>query len=919
MSKLIVCGGMLKSLRIEIAVGEAVNTTVQGSLLEQLIGEVLGILQHRVEANVRITGMEVDLLAEHVMSKEKIYVECKAYTSTNVSADTFTKLLGNVIARQVSSGWLFSTGELGKDAKGFIEDWSTKPDELRKKLLVYRSDDIVRILISTGRVISPEKISLPDGYRFTDEAILIVSELGRFWAIPTMHSVAGVWQNVGYFHIDTGLVVNEQNVLDQLSKIKSTVAELLPIETTRFAIKNFQPAADVIATEFENIVAVPVAERWSDYRPARADDFVGRTDEQELLFDFLDSVRLANTKNRLLATKAPSGWGKSSFLNKLVARCNGKRSNRVFIYAVDCRTAVSGRYAELALKKCFDQAIASQFISAGLEKVKIGGASTPFSDISTHEILQTLKLEKKVLVLFFDQFEEITSKVELEDLFKSIQSLCFAVDAAQENVVLGFSWKTDGTVPQDHPAYHTWHTLADRRFEIELSRFTSTEISQALTRFSKEIGQQINAPIRRLLADHCQGYPWLLKKLCIHIFAALQKKNVDQIAILNKALNVQELFRRDTAELSAPELGCLKMIAAESPAEFFQIENKFGGDVIRRLIDLRLVIRSASKLILYWDIFRDYVLTGRVPPITSRYLPKINVGRTKVAIEHLLQSSAHKSNSGRLEKKLKISPGSADNVARDLLMLGIAEYSRKDGKLELIQNTEYETIEAIHRFLTSHVITKTLVSKFGVGFKINSDILPKVFSETYPDSDFAGNTWITYSNVFVAWLNAFRIVSVRQYEVEHLQDSRLPKTLAEISAVTRNFKLTFIGQAPPARVLETVARLLSDEQMTAQDRNSISVLRTIGLVDSTSHPVLLSFPGEYSIIQWIATIAFAQSTIQLTWDAIEKDQLSYLDVGRLVEKIRGNELSESSRLRYGNSIVVWHKWIKAILNGEPTV
>lgn len=908
----------MESLRIEIAVGDTVSTTAQGNLLEQLICEVLGILQHRVESNVRITGMEVDLLAEHMMSKEKIYVECKAYTSTNLAADALTKLLGNVYAREVSAGWLFSTGELGKDAKGFLEDWSNKPIELRKKLVVYRSQDIVRLLISTNRVIDPKIIKLPSDHKFTDEAILLISNLGRFWAIPTMHSVAGVWQNVGYFHVDTGHAVENPQVLDQLSKIKSTVSDLVPIETSKFVLKKFQPSADGITTEFENIVAVPIAERWSDYRPARADDFVGRIDEQEMVFDYLDLVRLGNTKNRLLATKAPSGWGKSSFLNKLVAGCNGKRANRVFIYAVDCRTAVSSRYAELALKKCFDQAIKSGFINAGLEQVKIGGASTPFSDISTHEILRTLKLEKKVLVLFFDQFEEITSKLELEDLFKSIQALCFAVDASQENVVLGFSWKTDGTVPQDHPAYHTWHTLADRRFEIELSQFTSTEISQALTRFSKEIGQKINAPIRRLLSDHCQGYPWLLKKLCIHIFSALQKKNVDQIAILNKALNVHELFRRDTSELSAPELGCLKNIAAESPADFFQIENKFGGDVIRKLIDLRLVIRSASKLILYWDIFRDYVLTGRVPPITSRYLPKINVGRTKVGIEHLLQSSGHRSTLSRLEKNLRISAGSADNVARDLLMLGIAEYSRKDGRLALIQDTEFETIETIHRFLTSHIITKTLLVKYGAGFKIDSEILPQIFSETYIDSDFADKTWAVYANVFTTWLTAFRIVSVRQNEIEHLPDSRLPKTFSEISAATRKFKLIFIGQAPPARVLETISRIMSGEPMTTQDRNSINVLRTLGLVDSSSKPKLLSPPGDYPLTQWLASTAFAQSTIQQTWAAIENDELSYQDVGRQVEIAKGNELSESSRLRYGNSIVVWHKWIKAILSGEAT-
>jgi hypothetical protein len=527
-----------------------------------------------------------------------------------------------------------------------------------------------------------------------------------------------------------------------------------------------------------------------------------------------------------------------------------------------------------------------------------------------------LKLEKKVLVLFFDQFEEITSKVELEELFKSVQALCFAIDSAQENVVLGFSWKTDGTVPQDHPAYHTWHTLADRRSEIELARFSSTEISQALTRFSKEIGQEINAPIRRLVSDHCQGYPWLLKKLCIHLFSALKKKKVDQIAILNKALNVHELFRRDTAELSAPELACLKKIAAESPAEYFQVENAFGGDVIRKLNDLRLVIRSASKLILYWDIFRDYVLTGRVPPITSRYLPKINVSRTKAAIEHLLHSTGHRTTIRKLASKLRISTGSADNVARDLLMLGIAEYSRKDGKLELIQNTEYDTIEAIHRFLASHVITKTLLNKFGPAFKIEIELLPRVFSETYPDSNFADKTWTAYSSIFVAWLKAMRIITVHQNEFEHLADYKLPKSLAEISATSRMFKLTFIGQAPPSRVLETVDRLLQSEEMTAQDRNSISVLRTLGLVDSISKPALLQHPGEYSIPRWIASVAFAQSTIQSTWHAIENNQLSYVELGKLVEKIRGNELSEASRLRYGNSISVWHKWIKSVLDSQ---
>jgi hypothetical protein len=903
------------NLGIEVAVSKDISTTAQGNLLENLVSEILQVLQYSTDTNVRVSGMEVDLIARHNISGEKVYVECKAYRDTPLSADTLTKLLGNVIARDVSSGWLFTTGVLGKDAKGFLEDWDGKPSETRRQLQVYGAESLVNILMTTGRCVKPEKLQLIDGYKYADEAIFLVSDIGRFWAIPTIHSVAGVWQGVLYFNSDSVTPISDQAILNKLAKIKSSVADLTAlVGATTKAIPKIKSHADAIVTEFENIVAVSVAEKWSDYRPARAEDFVGRIHEQEMVFEFFDNVRTGKTRNRLLATKGPSGWGKSSFLNKLVSRCHNKKNlNKIFMYAVDCRTAVSSRYAELALKKCLDEARRTGFLGNSLEPITIGGASNPFADTSTQEVLTTLKQEKKLIVLFFDQFEEITNKVELEDLFKCIQSLCFAVDAAQENVILGFSWKTDGTVPQDHPAYHTWHNLADRRFEIELSRFSSAEISQALTRFSKEIKQEIKAPIRRLLNDHCQGYPWLLKKLCIHVFTALSKKNVDQVDILNKALNVHELFRRDIAELSATEIGCIKRVAEESPAEFFQIENAFGGNVVRKLIDMRLVIRSASKLILYWDIFRDYVLTGRVPAITGRYLPKINIGSTKAAIEVLLQSSKRSSSLKHLESKLGIKPGTADNIARDLLMLGIAEYSRKDGQLELIHSSELETIEAIHNFFTNHIVVKTLVAKSGGGFKIRSDDLPRILGDIYHDSDFAEKTWAVYSRVFTGWLKAFRIVVTRAGEIEHTQETKFPRSFSEIAASFHSGKkLLFIGQAPPNRVIDTVRRMLAKEPITIQDRNSLNLLRTMELIASISEPTLLETPPNGMPLEnWIASVAFSQSVLEQTWAPIEENPLiSHIEIGALIEKIKGNPLSDASKQRYGNSIAIWHKWIK---------
>jgi hypothetical protein len=36
-----------------------------------------------------------------------------------------------------------------------------------------------------------------------------------------------------------------------------------------------------------------------------------------------------------------------------------------------------------------------------------------------------------------------------------------------------------------------WHSLADRRFEIELAPFTENEVTLAINRFAKELGQRV--------------------------------------------------------------------------------------------------------------------------------------------------------------------------------------------------------------------------------------------------------------------------------------------------------------------------------------------------------------------------------------------------------------------------------------------
>jgi hypothetical protein len=223
----------------------------------------------------------------------------------------------------------------------------------------------------------------------------------------------------------------------------------------------------------------------------------------------------------------------------------------------------------LAVVSAVKEAVKNGFVSAPPD-LEFGGASSLFSTAGMQHVAKELRERERVLCIFFDQFEELLYKVDLVDVFDEMRRICAAVEEAQANLVIGFSWKTDGVIPTEHSAYHMWHSLADRRFEIQLTPFTEPEVVLAINRFAKELGHPLIPQLRRVLQDHCQGFPWLLKKLCVHILD-MSRDEIEQADILTSSLNIQALFRKDLENLSSSETACIKQIASDSPAEFFKI------------------------------------------------------------------------------------------------------------------------------------------------------------------------------------------------------------------------------------------------------------------------------------------------------------------------------------------------------------
>lgn len=897
---------------LELIVSDKATTTEKGQLLESLGREVLNILQYNVEEAVRLTGIEVDLLAENRISGEKIFVECKAHQN-NLSADVFTKLIGNIFVKGVSSGWLFTSGPLSKDAKGFCEEWAQKPLEQRKMLNIYTADKLIQLLVNSGKIIDPKKLYKDNKYNFSEENILLITDYGRFWALKIMHVSAGVPYGVILYDAENGNLILDKETINSVMKLPSSVAEL-DVITSDTKVNNI--ALNEISEEINNISIVTGGDQWADYRPSRPKDFVGREDLFPEIFKFLGTVMEEDTNTRLLAIKAPSGWGKSSVLLKLVSKSKGKQyKTKYFLHAVDVRTAISNRYGEFSLLSSIHTAIEEGFIKKPINEVVITNTVTPLIGDGMTEVLKSLKEENKVLVLFFDQFEEIFSKQDLADLFKKIKELALAIDSARENIVLGFAWKTDGTTPTDHPAYYMWQSLSDRRREFQLSTFTPKEMQKALNIFSRELGETLNQNLKKYLIDHCQGYPWLLKKLCIHVYSLIST-GIEQSEIVGKGLDIESLFERDLSELTGSEVACLKKIASESPADFFKVDQDFGHETLHSLLNKRLIIRKGHKLILYWDIFRDYVLHGSVPKIRITYIPQVNFNRYNDLLELLFTEK--KMTIQSIADSLNIGVSASDNIVRDMVMFG--NVSRQNEVITLLQETELESISKVYDFFYNHIVLKTIIDKYGEDFQIEAQDYERIFMTVYKDSQFSSNTLNSYIKKVKNWMVNLGIIKLeRGYLINSSEySSRNPNYMHLLNiqnGIRVNSRLhPFLGAAPAERVIELIEVIQSGEYNEVKLkkvglRNAITVGKSLGLVYKHGDSIRLTTISENYRLD-IAQRVKETETIKLieSYKVANGEYPESKVVGTQVAELLNKVWKENSKTRTGLSLLKWHKW-----------
>ncbi len=275
-------------MKVEVALQKSSSAKERGDLLESLAETLLMAQSYEVIKEIRFTAVELDLLCRHKISGKEIYVECKAYRDKNIDANILKNLAGTLVFKDYDEAWLICTSEYGKEAKGFIEEWKKKPKEQSTKLSFYEPNHIVNSLVSSG-VIKKQPDDLATNYmgspNLIGEWVLLITKYGLFWVTAIL--AGGLPSGVLCYYAKNNELVEDLELLNELADTDTSLNNL----DFKLPKSPKSKVYDVEANKLVSVVEVQTGEAWSDYRPARPEDFVGRIKEINEIFEFFKKVK----------------------------------------------------------------------------------------------------------------------------------------------------------------------------------------------------------------------------------------------------------------------------------------------------------------------------------------------------------------------------------------------------------------------------------------------------------------------------------------------------------------------------------------------------------------------------------------------------------------------------------------------------
>lgn len=876
----------------------------KGDFFEDIVSRIFESQRYSIKNRVNFTAMEIDLIASHKDKTETAYIECKArgrLEATDLKVFTF-----NVSYHKVNYGFFLSTSEFEHQVAGLIDEM--KKDDRYLNLNFWGPDKLFELLES-AKIIKP--------FDFYYESYVITKDI-LAWTYFGIFHILILMENTfpSYFCIidaKNGDYIKKNETVRQL---KDIVKEIKDLEFLPFVSEGIEQKESnlekKIPGNIEHIIEVQESENWYDYLPASTKYFIGRKGITGELIDFIEKVSSKKTYRRVFYIDGKSGWGKSSLITNLRGRNNKKWvRNPFYVFAVDVRSASTSNFVALSFKQLIYKAIKNNYLRNTLSysRLDIVSGFDVLGSESAKCLLEELEKQNKTLILIFDQFEDVFRK---PSLYQAFHKFLHDVDGAKSNLILGFSWKSEINIPIEHEAYYLWQQDKDFAVRFSVKEFNQSEIIGVIKQLEDSIGYSIDSTLRSRLIESSQGFPWLIKKLCIHVFKQITSDKTME-NLIEQDLNCKALFDDDLEGLGGPETSALKYIAKRSfEGNFFEtteVDDKIDERTLTELINKRLVVKLGTKYNVYWDNFRDYLINEEVSPIGESYILRQNVG-VCVKVYKLFKDR----NTLSLDEIIKLYPKNIGaktlgNVLRELRMVGLVQ--KIDDSFQKSLFNISATDEGFKNFMHEKFSRYTPYQKLK---QINSEIITYsdivlILKDTFKASSFAEYTWETYAKILASWFDfAYLDIMDRFPEYKKTKKSR-----------DQPYK-DFLPNKRPKKDIEFFCELKLGLQIEDYKKiqNPLCDLKNLGLIKYQNKVVSLTDTGKL-IKSKVETPDFekliANEAVKTTKIAQASDyffshpECSRQEFGEGISNILDNISSEEYRVRSRDILYSWAKFI----------
>jgi hypothetical protein len=748
------------SIRFKIVLPSEWNNQKKGNFWEKISAALFREQKWEVIENIEFIGMQTDIYVKNVETNERGLIECK-FQKKPIDAPTIYKLMGQADSEEVKYVYLLSTSELNPKAKGIVEKHHNK----KYNLEIWSSDKLADEFMRVYNIKLPE-IDQISG-RVETITLLVTDQKDFFWVAEEMGE-SNIPERAIIFPTPKAksyLSSEEWEKYFSIHKIWENL-EVTVFNPTVIEPKDKSTNQSILEVEKVTVSQINQADSFDDYHhPCRPKDFFGRLEPQREFWDFVNNVRNENTDFRVVSFSGSTGLGKSSLVLKLASDCRQQPEykDNFYIYHVDV-TSVNQEKATLfviaAIRKALQEAIRIGFVELPNHQVSIESAEPPyFSSKSIKLLIETLKKSGKVIVIFFDQFEEILTKDSLSYLYGLFEKAAYEVDSIKENIVLGFCWRTGVNLPSTNQAYLTWHNLVNVRKDIYFSEFSQQDSSSLLDGFKgylAKTGKRLPKSIRDWLLENCQNQPWLLKRFCGDIYN--QPSNISEFDPQQKKVitkfDIKRIFDEDIkiATVTRECNSCLRYIAKCSPVSIMDVCTKFDVNVINSLLNSKLVIQTGENYKIYWDMFREYLLERKLPEMTISYRPRTRIS-VLLKIFRLLKSCETISD---LESGSGGKNGIVENAVLDLQNFFQVTRNKENGKIiasEIFLNLKDEEIaEKLAEQIEDHVVIKKMYEQLKPGESMWKDDFKKLLGKILCEGkEMNSRTPKNYASKMLSW------------------------------------------------------------------------------------------------------------------------------------------------------------------------